>query len=185
MIDFSNVKSVVIPEGEVAMISCGGEVLWEKQLKKNLRFIKFVVNEVRSRGTQMQFSEIEFLDADGNRYSWPAATTITSPDMPATASVEGQSKIIDGLPSTKFCTIRFASGRYLLIDLGPEDRLDVMEFCVWRWWTGNDNYGRDPISFELWGSEDGSAYELLDSVVDMNVTTTRQVVAYTGQLRAT
>lgn len=182
MIDFSNVKSITIPEGEVSIIARGSEILWQKQTKKLLRYIKFVVNSVRSvGGTQMQFSEIEFLNASGNRFNYPATTTVTSPDMPATATVEGQNKIIDGLTSTKFCTIKFASGKYLLIDLG-EPALDVNDFCVWRWWTGNDNYGRDPMSFELWGSVDGSTYELLDSAVDADVPTARQVIAYTGTI---
>ena len=56
------------------------------QPKKILRYIKFVVNEVRGGGTQMQFSEIDFLDADGNRFNYPSTTVVTSPDMPATAS---------------------------------------------------------------------------------------------------
>lgn len=182
MIDFSNAKSIVIPEGEVASIARGGEILWKKQTNKKLRYIKFVVNEVRTaNGTQMQFSELEFLDAVGNRFNYPATTTVTSPDMPETSTVEGQNNIIDGLTSTKFCTVKFANGRYLLIDLG-ELALDVNEFCVWRWWTGNDNYGRDPISFELWGSADGNTYELLDSAVKAEVTTERQAVAYRGCL---
>lgn len=33
MIDFSNVKSIIIPEGEVATISRNGEILWQKQTK--------------------------------------------------------------------------------------------------------------------------------------------------------
>ena len=182
MIDFSTVKSIVIPEGEVSVIARGSEILWQKQTKKLLRYIKFVVNEVRTvGGTQMQFSEIEFLDDLGNRFNYPATTTVTSPNMPATATVEGQDKIIDGLTSTKFCTVKFASGRYLLIDLG-EAVLDVNEFCNWRWWTANDNYGRDPISFELWGSEDGDTYKILDSAVKAEVTTARQAVAYMGKV---
>lgn len=185
MIDFSNIKSIVIPEGEVSVIARGSEVLWRKPSEKLLRYIKFVVNSVRSvGGTQMQFSEIEFLDAVGNRFNYPATTTVTSPDMPPTATAEGQNKIIDGLTSTKFCTIKFTSGKYLLIDLG-EAVLDVQKYCNWQWWTGNDNYARDPISFELWGSEDGDTYERLDSAVKVDVPTARQVVAYTGKIKTT
>ena len=149
-----------------------------EQPKKILRYIKFVVNEVRGGGTQMQFSEIDFLDADGNRYNWPTTTVVSSPDMPATASVEGQDKIIDGLTSTKFCTVKFASGKYLLIDLGEGNGVDVREYGYWQWWTANDNAARDPISFELWGSENGDTYELLDSADKTAVPTTRQAVAY-------
>ena len=34
MIDFSNVKSIVIPEGEVSVIARGAEILWRKQKYK-------------------------------------------------------------------------------------------------------------------------------------------------------
>ena len=33
MIDFSNAKSIVIPEGEVAVIARGNDILWKKQTK--------------------------------------------------------------------------------------------------------------------------------------------------------
>ena len=46
MIDFSNAKSIVIPEGEVFMITRGDEILWRKQkYKKELLYIE-------STGTQ-------------------------------------------------------------------------------------------------------------------------------------
>lgn len=34
MIDFSMTKSILIPEGEVVMITRGGEVLWQKKRKE-------------------------------------------------------------------------------------------------------------------------------------------------------
>lgn len=34
MIDFQNVKSIVIPEGEVVSVTCGDNILWKKQNSK-------------------------------------------------------------------------------------------------------------------------------------------------------
>lgn len=47
MIDFSNVKNIVIPEGEVIRISCRNEVLWQKQKYK---------------------AELEYLESTGTQY---------------------------------------------------------------------------------------------------------------------
>ena len=48
MIDFSNVKSIVIPEGEVAMIARGAEILWQKQNEK----YKVKLEYLETTGTQ-------------------------------------------------------------------------------------------------------------------------------------
>lgn len=46
MIDFSNVKSIVIPEGEVSIIAHGAEILWQKRkYKRELAYLE-------STGTQ-------------------------------------------------------------------------------------------------------------------------------------
>lgn len=55
MIDFSNVKSIVIPEGEVAVIARGSEILWEKQVKKYMTELAYL----ESTGTQWIDSLIE------------------------------------------------------------------------------------------------------------------------------
>lgn len=49
MIDFTNVQSIVIPEGEVAVISRGGEILWQKS---KLPFEYQEVEYIESTGTQ-------------------------------------------------------------------------------------------------------------------------------------
>lgn len=48
MIDFSNVRSIVIPEGEVSVITRGGEILWQKETKP----YKTELEYLESTGTQ-------------------------------------------------------------------------------------------------------------------------------------
>lgn len=48
MIDFQNVKSIVIPEGEVSVIARGEKILWQKQVKK----YKAELAYIESTGTQ-------------------------------------------------------------------------------------------------------------------------------------
>lgn len=47
MIDFANAQSITIPEGEVAHITCNGEILWQKPNKKYTQ-----VEYLESTGTQ-------------------------------------------------------------------------------------------------------------------------------------
>ena len=55
MINFSNVRSIVIPEGDVKSISCGAEVLWKKpRLPHEYQEVEFL----RSNGKQYINSEI-------------------------------------------------------------------------------------------------------------------------------
>ena len=48
MIDFANAQSITIPEGEVARITCNGEILWQKPNKK----YKVELEYLESTGTQ-------------------------------------------------------------------------------------------------------------------------------------
>lgn len=59
MIDFSNTKSIVIPEGEVEMITRGDEILWKKP--------KYKV-------------ELEYLESTGTQYIDTGATINTATD---------------------------------------------------------------------------------------------------------
>lgn len=59
MIDFQNVKSIVIPEGEVSVIARGAEILWRKQKYK---------------------CEVEYLESTGTQWFDIGTTVNTSTD---------------------------------------------------------------------------------------------------------
>lgn len=58
MIDFQNVRSIVIPEGEVAVIARDGEILWQKQSQK----YKTELQYLESSGTQWIDTGYAFAD---------------------------------------------------------------------------------------------------------------------------
>lgn len=49
MIDFQNVKSIVIPEGEVFSIARGEEILWQKQTKKYKKELAYLESSTRTQ----------------------------------------------------------------------------------------------------------------------------------------
>jgi len=55
-------------------------------------------------------------------------------------------------------------------------------YSKWRWYTANDASNRDPVSFKLEASNDNQNWIELDSAIDVDVTTTRQTIAYTGNI---
>lgn len=61
MIDFTDVKNIVIPEGEVAVISRGDEILWEKQTKK------YKAELVYLEGTGTQYIDTGFIPNQDTR----------------------------------------------------------------------------------------------------------------------
>lgn len=61
MIDFANVKSIFIPEGEVVVIACGEEVLWQKRkYKTELAYIESTGTQYIDTGLRLnQNSKLE------------------------------------------------------------------------------------------------------------------------------
>ena len=60
--------------------------------------------------------------------------------------------------------------------------LDRKEYTSWQWFTANDSPERDPVSFELLGSVDGTEFTALDSALSATITETRNALAYSGNI---
>lgn len=82
MIDFSNVQSVVIPEGEVAAITIGNELLWEKY-------------------TKPYSVELEYLESSGGQYIDTGVMLTTTTDFEFTGAITESTKTgwIAGAPT--------------------------------------------------------------------------------------
>ena len=75
MIDFQNVKSIVIPEGEVSVIARGAEILWRKQkYKRELLYLESTGTQWLDIGTTVNTltDEIELLFqlTENANYKW-------------------------------------------------------------------------------------------------------------------
>lgn len=146
----------------------------------NYRYIRFVINAIRDSGRQYytQLSILRFLDANGNIYPYPSGTTVTT-SLSGYASSESPACIIDGNTGTKFCS-PWSAGGYLTIDLGASGGIDINKYSRFQWYTANDGDWRDPVSFDLYFSTDGSNFIKTFSVTNASITTSRQTLAYTG-----
>lgn len=149
--------------------------------EEKLRYIRLIVNALRNNTTVFQVSEIKILSKTGSVIMWPAGTVVTS-TMKEISEKESPAKLIDGNVETKFCSGQFTAGAKINIDLG-DNVLDLDQYTAWQWFTANDSPERDPVSFELQGSVDGSDFLTLDSVTNASITTTRNILAYTGKFQ--
>lgn len=83
------------------------------------------------------------------------------------------------------CIINLGSYKYfdvdMYIDLGAAV-FDPRKWCKWRWYTADDNAGRDPVSFSLYLSIDAENWIPVDADTEVTVTGTRGAIAYTGDI---
>ena len=149
--------------------------------EENFRYLRIIVNALRGNTTVFQVSEIKILSKTGSVMAWPAATVVTS-SIKETSEGESPAKLIDGNVETKFCSTQFSAGAKIDIDLG-DNVLDLEQYTAWQWFTANDSPERDPVSFELQGSVDGSDFLTLDSATNASITSTRNTLAYTGNFQ--
>lgn len=143
------------------------------------RYIRFVVDAIRTSSTAItQLSRFEFLDVNNNVYSYPSGTTVST-TFTNYASNEAPVMIIDGNVNTKFCAL-WTAGGYLQIDLGSANCIDVSKYSRFRWYTANDVEGRDPVSFKVLFSTDGTNFIEGVTVTNASITTARKTLAYVG-----
>lgn len=145
----------------------------------NFRYIRFVINAKRgSTDHYTQLSRIEFIDQSDNLYEYPSETLVTT-SMTGYAASEAPGNLIDGNVNTKFCS-PWSAGAYITIDLGAANRIDLNTYSRFQWYTANDGDWRDPTSFTLQFSNDGSNFINGAIISNASITTARLTLAYTG-----
>lgn len=141
---------------------------------KDVSYLKWQILKTRSTpsGNTLQMAEF-YIYQNGEKYTWDSNVSITSNLAGNTG--EDISKLIDGNINTKYCTGQWGSSQTnvcnIVISLGETITLDshsTYSFC-----TPNDETSRDPISWKLFGSTDGTNWELLDERNDATVPTNR------------
>ena len=114
---------------------------------------------------------------DGSPVSWPDGTVATNPGG-SNPDDQTPDKMIDGDDGTKWLDYNFALNNpdavvgdsNLVIDTGADN---TVTFNGYEWVTGDDVPERDPISWRVYGSNDGEAWTLLDTRSDQTITTNR------------
>ena len=141
----------------------------------NHRYLKWSITEQKDDttavgGTMIQVSEL-YLKYTGSAVSW-GSVTITNPngDNPAN---EGPANLIDGNINTKVVDfdIDVNGSSVFIIDAGSGNTLQADSYY---YVTGNDAEQRDPISWTIEGSNDGTNYTVLHTVTNATITSSRK-----------
>lgn len=155
-----------------------------KPKESRFRYIKLQMDSLTGEGSTVQFADVRFIKDDGSFFVYPSGTSVTA-SIAAASTAENETKLIDNNASTKYCSGAWVPGSYVLIDLGASRYVDIAQYKKWCWYTASDatTYpARNLKSFSLWGSNNGSTFELLDSVTDYNAPSQNSAVAYTGTI---
>lgn len=145
------------------------------------QYVRWQITKRRGADNSIQAAEFKLLE-NGLDVAWPTGTVSSNPggNNPGT---EGHAKAIDGIYSVatnKWLDFNFGSASSqngtstLIINAGTGNKVT---FNGYKWATANDWPTRDPISWTVSGSDDGSSWYVIDVRADQSITTTRN--AYT------
>ena len=146
-------------------------------------FIRFTIPKVRTNASGIQMSELAVYDTQGERVNLnltKAAANTTAPNLAVgqfIVSHEGSPAsqyavyLFDGKTTTKYyhaTNPSDASPRVFTMRLADAVEIGGYNFC-----SANDVNFRDPVSWTVETSDNGSDWEEVDSVADFVPTTTR------------
>jgi len=143
------------------------------------RYIKWYITDINSMSASMtQISEL-YLQNNGSTITWGSAT-ITNPEGSNPGS-ESPPNLIDGSINTKVLDFNVdqGGGSIFIIDAGVGNLFD---FNSYYYVTGNDTPARDPISWTIEGSNDGTNYTVLHTVSNATITSSRRANTQTFTL---
>lgn len=134
------------------------------------RYIKWIITDIKSFSTENYVQVSEFtLQNNGVNISM-SGSTVTNPGGSNPVS-EVPSNLKDANTGTKWLDLNFKTtpSSTLIFDMGS-----ATTFNGYRWATANDVEGRDPKSWTVSGSNDGTNYTTLHTVTGFTATVTRQ-----------
>ena len=141
------------------------------------RYIKWYISANRSSPNVTQMSEFEICDNSWTKMARPSWTSITADK--AWHSWEWIDKLIDGSTSTKYCT---PNNPPITITIDLWTTVDFSTYNKYKRYTANDAYQRDPISWTISVSNDGSNWTEVSSVSNASITTSRNTLAWTWDI---
>lgn len=136
-------------------------------------WLRWTITKLKNTTGICQMAELYLYDSSGNKISWASGTTVHAPSRASYPSNEGPEMIIDGNVDTKFCLLNFSvfnsDGMDIIFEL-PEG-LDVGHY---NYVTADDSEERDPVSWTLSTSADGTEWTLLSVVENATITSDRK-----------
>ena len=176
---YSTVSVVNANKKNTGVWSMDADYLNAEATPEGYRYFKWHITDIKSMSASMtQISEL-YLKNNGSNISWGSAT-VTNPggDNPGS---ESPPKLIDGIETTKVLdrNVDVDGGSIFIIDAGVGN---IFTFDSYYYVTGNDIEQRDPISWTIEGSNDGTNYTVLHTVTNATITSSRRADTQTFTL---
>ena len=175
-------KSFTIPGGGGSGNYVAGDgISIEPESPLRVTHIKWVLLDMRDRasaGNIIQVGEFQLYDTNDQLISYSSINGIfgngTSPTYGTNQYPQTPDKLIDGDWTRKMCCTNFTTNcGGLEITMELVTPIDVHDLKQYRYITGNDSPERDPVSWTLYASTDGSTWELIDTRNNETISTVR------------
>jgi len=133
------------------------------------RYVRWFITDIKTFATENNVQVSEFVLRNNSVDISMSAATVTNPGGSNPGS-EGPSNLKDGNTSTKWLDFNFKTtpSSTLIFDMGS-----ATIFNGYRWATANDSEARDPKSWTISGSNDGTNYTILHTVTGFTATSAR------------
>mgnify|MGYP005999740095 CR=1 FL=1 len=135
------------------------------------RYVRWVITDLKNFSAANSVQVSEFVLRNNDADISMSGSSVTNPGGNTPAS-EGPSNLIDGSTSTKWLDFNIKNSPFtstVIFDMGS-----ATIFNGYRWATANDAEDRDPKSWTVSGSNDGTNYTTLHTVTGFTATSTRQ-----------
>ena len=151
-------------------------------LTESITHIKWAINTIRNRSLNIiQASEIEFYDENDQLLTFSAVSGAFSPSV-STRPIYGTNqysqtpdKLVDGSTAYKCCCTNFTSSiPEIEFTFELSTPINAQDLKNYRWFTADDQEGRDPISWEVYVSPNGGDWICVHEVTNATVPTARQ-----------
>lgn len=174
-------KNITIPgsnyvEGDAISIE-------HPQISSTITHVKWVLLDTRNRssaGDVVQVGEFELYDTDDQLLTYSSiSATFGNRGTPTYGTNQYQQtpdKLIDGDTSLKMCCTNFTTSCLgLEITMELMDSIDIQDIKQYRYITASDLDVRDPVTWDLYVSSDGTNWTLVDRRVnDSTIPTARE-----------
>ena len=158
---------------------CGGSSVEPKP--HVFRFLRWHIMKNKGNDGYIQMSEFKLLDSNDNEFDF---TGVQGGVINGTIVEGSVSSVLDGSTATKLVVLWGHDYIDIDIDLGEGNEVDVYTYNKFQWYTANDEEGRDPSTWLLYGANiaDYSDRYALNQEIGYQATSTRYALGYDGSI---
>ena len=159
-------------------IGSDGDIYY--QVISSMSYLRMTVTKNRGNANITQWADVRLNDGSGNYYNFSGATVTGTQHG---NSGEDYDMLIDNNADTKYCTGYTPSeSSPLVVTIALASAINIFDYPFFEYWTANDSSERDPVTFDVEVSSDGTNYYNVLSVIAANITTSRKVLGYQANI---